>query len=73
MVCGSTTPRTVRQRGAPDHVERPERLAEAPQVLGPRAEVVVDEHRVRLAVGPDLVLGEAERLRRHYWLRYGAT
>ncbi len=43
-----------RHRGAPDHPQRSQGPAERPQVLGPRAEVVVDEHAVGLAVVSEL-------------------
>ena len=43
-----------RDGGAPDDLERPQGAAELPQVLRPRAEVVVDEDAVGLPVGAEL-------------------
>ena len=45
---------SMRDGGAPDHAERPQRAAELAQVVGPRAEIVVDEDGVGLAVGREL-------------------
>ncbi len=44
-----------RHGGAPDALDRPQRPAEPAQVVRARAEVVVDEDGVRLAVGQELV------------------